>query len=151
MKTLNSYTERKVTDYIAVHCSATKASADIGEAEIRKWHKDQDWSDIGYNVVIRRNGLIEIGRPIDYQGAHVAGYNEEAVGVCLVGGLDENGNADNNFTDEQFAALLVTLRFLKGYAPLARIQGHRDFPGVKKDCPCFDVRAWLSKTDPLLL
>ena len=25
--------------------------------------------------------------------------------------------------------------------PSARILGHRDLPGVRKNCPCYDVRA----------
>ena len=31
------------------------------------------------------------------------------------------------------------LERLKEDYPDARIVGHRDLPGVKKDCPCFDV------------
>jgi hypothetical protein len=145
------YAERKENAFIAVHCSATRASLDIGEAEIRKWHTERGWSDIGYNIVIRRSGLVEIGRPIDYRGAHVEGYNDRAVGVCLVGGLDAAGKAEDNFLPEQYLSLLHTLRFLRRYAPGAVIQGHRDFPGVKKDCPCFDVRAWLLRAAPDLL
>jgi N-acetylmuramoyl-L-alanine amidase len=146
-----SYTPRPRTEYIAIHCAATKPSQDIGEAEIRQWHKDRGWSDVGYNVVIRRSGLIEIGRPLDWQGAHVAGYNDEAIGVCLVGGIDDDGKPANNFTTDQFVSLLACLRFLRRYAPDARIQGHRDFPGVLKDCPSFNVRAWLESVDPQLL
>jgi len=26
--------------------------------------------------------------------------------------------------------------------PKAKILGHRDLPGVRKACPCFDVRKW---------
>lgn len=140
-----------MTDFIAVHCADTRASMDIGEAEIRQWHLDRKWEDIGYNVVIRRSGLIEIGRPLDYQGAHVEGYNRRAVGVCLVGGKGDDGAPANNFTTAQFTSLLLTLRFLRAYAPGARIQGHRDFPNVAKACPSFDVRQWLEHTDPTLL
>jgi N-acetyl-anhydromuramyl-L-alanine amidase AmpD len=109
------------------------------------------WADVGYNVVIRRSGLIEIGRPLDYQGAHVEGFNSKSVGVCLIGGVNEKGDPAVNFTDRQWASLLTTLRFLRLYAPGARIQGHRDFPNVAKACPSFDVREWLSVMDPSLL
>lgn len=145
------YVERKKTAFIAVHCSATRPSLDIGESEIRRWHTDRGWQDIGYNIVIRRSGIVEIGRPLDYRGAHVEGYNDSAVGVCLVGGLDDAGGPADNFTPGQYLSLLHTLRFLRRYAPDAVIQGHRDFPGVKKDCPCFDVRAWLFGAAPELL
>lgn len=146
-----SHTPRPRTDFIAVHCSATKASQNVDETEIRNWHLAKGWKDIGYHVVIPRDGTIQIGRPIDTVGAQVEGYNSRSLGVCLVGGLGDDGKAADNFTDKQRAALVVALRFLRLYAPGARIQGHRDFPNVAKDCPSFDVRKWLGTAAPDLL
>lgn len=144
-------TNRIRTDFIAVHCSATPPTMNVDENEIRAWHRAKGWNDIGYNVVIPRDGTIQVGRPIDAAGAHVSGYNSRAVGVCLVGGVDENQKPENNFTEKQLTALIATLRFLRLYAPGARIQGHRDFPNVAKSCPSFDVREWLKKAAPDLL
>jgi hypothetical protein len=146
-----TYTPRQRTDFIAVHCSATPPSRNVDEQEIREWHTKQGWADIGYNIVIPRNGEIQVGRPLDYAGAHVAGYNSRALGICLVGGVDDKGKAQNNFTPAQFEALVIALRFAKRYAPAAKIQGHRDFPNVAKDCPSFDVREWLKTAAPDLL
>ncbi len=146
---------RSANDFIVVHCAATKPSQDAlwGEDEIRAWHMapPNNWSDIGYNAVIKRDGTIEIGRHPDEQGAHVAGYNHRAIGICLVGGIDESGQPDANYTDAQWEALLVALRFFRHYAPKARIMGHRDFPGVAKACPSFNVREWLGATAPELI
>jgi N-acetylmuramoyl-L-alanine amidase len=89
---------RKKTDLLVVHCAATKASMDIGAKEIRRWHKDRGWDDIGYHYVIRRNGDVEIGRPENAVGAHVAGKNSTSVGICLVGGIDDAGKPKANFT-----------------------------------------------------
>ena len=136
---------RRTTDYIVVHCIATKRSQDIGAAEIRKWHvEDNGWSDIGYHQIIRRSGAIELGRPLHLSGAHVKGYNAVSVAVCLVGGVNPNGRAENNFLAKQFDALRVTLDYWSAIYPAAKILGHRDFPEVSKDCPCFDVREWLN-------
>lgn len=146
------YTPRPRTDWIAVHCSATKPSQNVDEVEIAKWHKAKGWTDIGYNIVIPRNGTIQIGRPLDYMGAHVEGYNSSSLGICMVGGISEaSGDPENNFTPKQWEALKVALRFCKLYAPHAKIQGHRDFPNVAKACPSFDVRAWLENNLPELL
>lgn len=146
--------DRKETKYIVVHCSDTKASQDIGAAEIKSWHTSpppagRGWSDIGYALVIRRSGAAEAGRDADHDGdtfddigAHVAGYNAKAVGVCMVGGKGSDGKPQNNFTKEQFATLARVVRQLKQRFPQAEVVGHRDIPGVAKDCPCFDVRAW---------
>lgn len=132
-------------DYIAVHCAATKPSMDIGASEIRKWHRDRGWSDIGYHYVIRRDGSLEEGRPLERAGAHVKNYNTHSIGVCMVGGIDDAGNPENNFTDEQFDTLRMLLHHLHAQYPEAEILGHRDFPRVAKACPCFDVKEWWGK------
>ena len=147
---------------ITVHCSATQATSDIGAAEIRKWHKDKGWSDIGYHAVIRRNGTVEAGRPEWKVGAHVAGHNTDNLGVCLVGGINSQGKAENNFTPEQMAALRQVLQgWMKKYSiPAVKVMGHRDWSPDKngdgkitpnefmKDCPCFDVRSWAAEQFP---
>jgi N-acetylmuramoyl-L-alanine amidase len=136
---------RRFTDFLVVHCSATKQNQDIGASEIRKWHvEDNGWSDIGYHQVIRRSGLIELGRPLHVSGAHAKGFNGQSVGVCLIGGIDANGDPEDNFTDQQMDSLSTTLEYWKLIYPSADIVGHRDLPGVNKACPSFDVKEWLS-------
>ncbi len=135
-------TKRNSTQYIVVHCSATKPKMDIGAKEIRQWHLDKGWSDIGYAAVIRRDGTLEQGRDKDSVGAHVAGYNSISVGICLVGGIDEAGHSEDNFTQKQFDTLEKVIREYKKIWPKALVRGHRDFPNVSKDCPCFDVQKW---------
>lgn len=135
---------RKATDFIAVHCSATRPSMDIGVKEITQWHKAKGWSTIGYHYVIRRNGTLETGRRENEIGAHVEGHNHNSIGVCLVGGVHEDDLVpEANFTDAQFACLKTLIGFLKTKYPAAKVQGHRDFPNVKKACPSFDVADWL--------
>ena len=44
---------RDKTNYIVVHCAATKPSMDIGAAEIRKWHTDPpNSSEIVYYYIM---------------------------------------------------------------------------------------------------
>lgn len=141
----------ELVQYLIVHCSATNPSIDVGVKEINQWHKNKGWSEIGYHIVIRRKpgpygGLIEYGtRTFMESGAHVKGYNSVSLGICLVGGVDENNKPENNFTEAQFGALCKTITFLSSIFPKAKIQGHRDFPDVKKACPCFDVVDWWNK------
>ena len=128
---------------LIIHCSATPPSLNIGAIEIDKWHKDRGWSGIGYHYVIRRNGLVECGRPLLKSGAHAKGYNSKSIGICLVGGIDGAKKPDNNFAAAQFAALTLLLKDLISLFPKADILGHRDLPSVSKACPCFDVKLWL--------
>lgn len=134
---------RKNTDWIVLHCSATRPVQDIGAKEIRAWHKAKGWSDIGYHFVIRRDGRVEKGRAVDEIGSHVKGHNHNSVGICMVGGIgNETFGPENNFTPLQWAALKKLIADLSKKYPNARVLGHRDFPGVSKACPCFDARPW---------
>ena len=135
-------------DLIVLHCSDTVASMDIGADEIRRWHMSdpRTWSDIGYHFVIRRDGTLEQGRPIDIPGAHAYGYNAHSIGVVMVGGKSRGGAADCNFTQAQWAALDDTVRTLRStYGQTTEVIGHRDLPGVGKACPTFDVNAYLTE------
>lgn len=146
---------RKINNLV-VHCSATPPSIDRGVEWIRTIHvRDFGWSDVGYHYVIRRDGRIENGRPEERIGAHVRGKNKDSLGVCLIGGVDENGKAEANYTDAQYKSLRKLLDSLKLKYPNAKILGHRDLSpdmdgdGVieshewVKECPSFDVRKWL--------
>lgn len=145
--------------YLTVHTSATYPWQDIGAEEIAAMHRRKGWRTIGYHFVIRRDGTIDDGRPITQQGAHVRGHNRNNVGICLVGGLDDEGNAIDNFTVEQMDSLryLITKLQVKYRIRDERIKGHRDwFPDLNgdgvidqhdwlKECPCFDVRVRLEE------
>jgi N-acetylmuramoyl-L-alanine amidase len=137
-----------------VHCSASKANIDegitlpgedVGVKEITAWHKARGFKTIGYHFVIRRSGQVENGRPLTEIGAHVEGYNANSIGICMVGGVSETGKSENNYEPKQWETLKALLARLHREFPGAEIKGHRDFPKVAKDCPCFDVRAWLAK------
>ena len=142
--------------FIAVHCSATRPTAIMGVREIHRMHVDRGFACVGYHYVIRRDGTIERGRPEDKMGAHVEGHNRDSLGICLIGGIDADGKAKNNFTQDQFTSLKNLLLSLHGKYPKAIIQGHRDFFGDTnkdgkidsrdwlKECPCFDVKSWWS-------
>lgn len=132
-------------DKIIIHCSATPPNLDIGAKEIRTWHKmDRGWSDIGYHYVVRRQGTIELGRPLAIAGAHARGHNANSIGICLVGGVDSTNQPEDNFTPPQlFTAKLLVRGLLVEFGDEVEVLGHRDLPGVTKDCPCFDVLAWL--------
>jgi N-acetylmuramoyl-L-alanine amidase len=142
------------TDYVVWHCSASGPSRDIGAADIDTMHKARGWEAIGYALVIRRNGRVEVGEDLKRYGAHAAGYNARSVGVCLVGGVDESGKSVNNFTPEQWASAKKVYDFLSLVYPEADHVGHRDLSPDKdgngvidswefmKDCPCFSVAEW---------
>jgi hypothetical protein len=131
---------------IIIHCSATKPTMDIGADEIKDWHvKGNGWSDIGYHYVIRRNGGLENGRDIKKDGAHTKGHNKGTIGICVVGGIDDNGEPKNNYTPNQWQTLenLLTTLVFQGYICSGfYIKGHNEFSS--KACPSFDVQEYLN-------
>ena len=120
---------------IIIHHSWTPADMDIGVEEIRRWHLERGWQDIGYHYVLRRNGIIEPGRPIEIQGAHTRGQNQNSIGICIVG-----GKPDVNFTRFQWRSLSILVAGLMFDHNIYEVGGHRDY--AASECPGFDVRAW---------
>lgn len=126
--------------YIVVHCTATPEGRHHTADDVRRWHKNQGWKDIGYNYLIQLDGTMEAGRNVDLIPAQVAGHNANAIGVVYVGGCDTNMQPKDTRTSQQKASLLRLLKVLKQLYPNAQILGHRDFPGVNKACPSFDAK-----------
>lgn len=148
---------RKI-DSIIIHCSATKCGADYGAADIARWHKQRGFQDIGYHYVIRLDGSLEEGRPVEQVGAHCKGWNAASIGICYIGGLDLNGKPADTRTFKQKETMKRLIRELQRKYDIRRIMGHRDTsPDLNgngeiepeefiKDCPCFDVRKWLKES-----
>ena len=139
---------------IVVHCSAVRPEQVSSAKDIDNWHKERKdrngnhWKGIGYHFVVRRDGTIENGRPIEEQGAHCVGHNKHSIGICYEGGLNSAGETEDTRTPEQKRALREKLEELHQMFPKALIVGHRDLnPG--KDCPCLDVISEFRDLEPL--
>lgn len=124
---------------IIVHCTATPEYRNFTVTDIRRWHKAQGWSDIGYHYVVYLDGSIHEGRDVNLSGAHTVGHNAHSIGVCYVGGVDTDGSTPKDTrTKEQKEALVSLLKDLHRLYPTARIYGHRNF--ANKACPSFDAK-----------
>ena len=127
---------QKVT-YLVVHCSDTADDDALTGRDIHQMHLGFGWDGVGYHRIICRDGVIEYGRPDYWVGAHVRGFNDVSLGVCLIG--------RSEFTNAQFIALENVLRTWKKAYPQADICGHCDFDYTDKTCPNFDVANWCQK------
>ena len=136
---------------IIIHCSATApdwmpgASTAARVEEIRRWHKDRGWKDIGYHYVIDRDGTVAQGRHVSVAGAHVKGRNAHSIGICLLGGKGSNENDQfaDNYTAAQDRALRQLLQELARRYGAVPIRGHNDY--AAKACPGFRVDQWLPR------
>lgn len=129
-------------DLIVIHCSATKTNQEVDMAVIDKWHRQRGWRKIGYHFVINRDGKVEEGRAKDEVGAHVKGKNKNSLGICLIGGIDDKGNAESNYTKEQWKALEKLVDYLLDEFGDIEVSGHNEY--AAKACPCFNVKEWQS-------
>ena len=131
--------KRKIHSAI-VHSTATKASMKVTVADIDRWHKERGFNQIGYHLVIYRDGSAHVGRDIDTQGAHAGGHNRGTIGIVMVGGLSDSHAPEANFTRAQFRTLSKVLYEQEAYYPDLKIIGHRDTKPTA--CPSFDVQHW---------
>lgn len=150
---------RKI-DEIIIHCSDSPEGRNDKAEDIRRWHKQRGFNDIGYHYVIDLDGTVEQGRPIEQAGAHCTGHNRNSIGICYIGGAywRDGVNAKgkpikgkdgktvlmpkDTRTVAQYDALAKLLKELREQYPNATIHGHGEF--AAKACPSFDVQQWLS-------
>lgn len=129
---------KRVINEIIIHCTATPEGRECSVEEIRQWHRQRGFSDIGYHYIIHLNGDLDFGRNVDISGAHCLNHNAHSIGVVYVGGVAKDGKTPKDTrTDEQKAALASLLIDLRKLYPTAKIHGHRDF--ANKACPSFDA------------
>jgi len=139
---------------IIIHCTATRSdwwatrSTNQKVQEVRKWHLDRGWSDIGYHYLIDRNGNVANGRPLERIGAHVKGHNTGTIGIALFGGHGSSANDKflDNFTVEQWAALRSLITDLQKRFGDLKISGHNEY--AAKACPGFQVQDWIHDANP---
>ena len=97
---------------------------------------------MGYHFVIRRDGKVELGRPLSQTGAHVKGHNKSNIGVCMIGGCNTKQQPDDNFTFSQRKALFGLVAALQEQFSISdeAVKGHKDW-GANKACPVMRLRA----------
>ena len=136
---------RNVTEVI-VHAFDTYTNKNIGAIEINNIHNELGHDGIGYHYVIRRDGRLQRGRPVNRKGEHapVNGHDDFSIGIVMVGGLDSPSGSDNvrrsagAFTRAQYTTLE---QFLGGFYrkyPGGQVFGHSDVDQSEID-PYFDV------------
>ncbi|MCB9838658.1 MAG: N-acetylmuramoyl-L-alanine amidase [Phycisphaeraceae bacterium] len=98
--------------------------------QIRKAHLNRDFGDIGYHFIIDPTGNVWEGRPLTWQGAHVAHQNEHNIGVMCLGNFEVQRP-----TDTQLSALdRFVAKLMRQYRiPVREIKTHRELASTA--CP----------------
>ena len=122
-----------------MHCTATAQTATVENIQ-KYWREHLGWKMPGYHFIIKSNGEIAHLLDISLVSNGVKGFNSETINISYIGGVNGKNNPKDTRTDAQKVTLLRLLRELKTKFSKAIIQGHRDFPNVKKACPSFDAK-----------
>jgi N-acetylmuramoyl-L-alanine amidase len=130
--------------YIVIHCTATQPSATIAAIQ-NYWKTTLGWKNPGYHYILPTDGSILQLLDESLIANGVAGYNHACIHLSYIGGVSTHNIPLDTRNLNQLSAMYYLVKLLKAKYPSAIIQGHRDFPGVKKACPSFDVREWLKE------
>ena len=128
--------------FLTIHCAATPEGRDLSPETIAAWGKAR-FGQESYHHIITLDGADHVRLPDTAKGAHVAGHNSGNIGVCYVGGCDRQMRPSDTRTVAQKRALSELVASYRLKYPGVVVRGHRDWPGVKKACPSFDVSTQL--------
>ena len=150
---VNSYEElitdfrgatREITEVVTHWTAHFLNQGYIGSEEVEKIHIEKGFSTIGYHYVIKRDGTLQRGRPVNRPGAHALEneHNKYSIGIAFVAGYNCNsGNPDylnyvsaESITGEQWKTLDQFLKAFYVVYPGGQVWGHNDTdPGNKID------------------
>ncbi len=119
----------KTINYIIIHHTGGKGYNII---KTHKFHQNErNWSGIGYNYFIEKNGDIFKGRGYSV-GAHAYSYNRNSLGIALAGNFDIS-----HPSEKQLQSLRGFCNYLLKEFNLTpkHVLGHRELREVTKSCP----------------
>jgi len=138
---------RMTVHHAAIDNSELRSAEDVKRrlSSIRQDHinrRPEPFGDIGYHFIIDPQGRIWEGRPLRYQGAHVADQNEHNLGIMLLG--DFTKQRPTNAAINSLNAFLIQQMRIYG-VPSSRIYTHRELgkstcPGANLQSPMIQMR-----------
>jgi hypothetical protein len=139
----SSISTSKVTHLIVHHEYGSNYSSDWAARvrAIQQLHFNNKWSDVGYNFLIDRNGVIYEGRAggDNAVGAHFCGKNRNTMAVCLLGNYSSSSEIPSAAVQNSLKKILAWKAAKEKINPLGssyhysgqtlrHIIGHRDNP-----------------------
>lgn len=138
------YQTKRTIKTLICHHSAGDPTATV--ASVRAFHtaappKGRGWSDIGYHVILRREGevwRVEAGRPVTRVGSHDQDQNRDSIGISLFGDYTPPAVVPPAAWEllVEVVAGLVVLYGLE----VSDVEGHRENepPNTPTTCPGYD-------------
>ena len=101
--------------------TSTTPSTPVDVASLDRQHRRRGFLSFRYHYLIDREGRVKEGRHKNDHGAGSTYYNEDSVYVVLAGGINLDGQNEDNFTTEQKQSLNVLTSLLFESYPDASI------------------------------
>ncbi len=129
--------------FLTIHCAATPEGRDVKAPTVSQWDIAR-FGQVSYHHVIELDGTAVRTLPDTQKGAHTGGHNTGNIGICYVGGVcKDNKTPKDTRTAAQRATMHRLVDEYRHAHPAIVVRGHRDWPGVAKACPSFDVKTAL--------
>lgn len=143
---------RPITEVIA-HWTASYTNQDWGSEKVHELHQQRGFSGIGYHYVIKRDGTLQRGRPLERRGAHskAYGHNNYSIGVSMAGGYNCPSNTPSpnryisadSLTTQSLATFEWFMRCFYDVFPGGQTYGHNDTSDLGKVDPGFDCQEYV--------
>lgn len=116
--------------FVALHHSASRPDTTV-DAVARYHVGTNGWAGIGYHFVVRNATVYYVG-DVDTERAHVAGRNNEALGICVMGDFTKTAPAKESMD----AVRLLVKALDEYYGRKKELVVHRDMlPAGHTTCP----------------
>jgi N-acetylmuramoyl-L-alanine amidase len=145
---------REITE-VVIHWTANFIDqVNIGSEDIHRIHQQRGFNGCGYHYIIKRDGTIQRGRPINIIGAHAKdfGHNNYSIGISHVAGyncVSSTPSSQRNkyisaesITAAQFKAQKDFLRTFYNVFPGGQVLGHYQCTTSGKVDPIGDRPSW---------
>ena len=116
--------------YLVFHHSASGLNTTC--AEIREWHLDKGWKDIGYSYVIESTGKLRVGRGLRTHLAANPPHNQDSIAVCIVG---DNCCEGHEWTQASINTAQRLTSAITLLIPSIEVTTHREIGSTKTACP----------------
>jgi N-acetyl-anhydromuramyl-L-alanine amidase AmpD len=125
--------------FLTIHCAATPEGRAVSVAQMNAIAMSK-FRQRSYHWIVTIDGVAHRNLADTQRGAHVGRNNTGNIGICYVGGVATDGRTPKDTrTPAQRAALRQLVADYRAQYPGIIVRGHRDWPGVAKACPSFDV------------
>jgi N-acetylmuramoyl-L-alanine amidase len=138
----NNNKKRTETLYMIIDHSGTTPTIDIDATNQDNRDRSKGFYGCRYHYVINRQGVVEEGRTLNRVSPLTGVLDYQSMTVCLVGGKNIEGEAEDNFTDAQKDALRELITVSRKSYPDLQILGRKEVRKQRTTGPALDLTSY---------